>query len=176
MDFALIESVNAIANSEETRVCHFISTGEVPSVLEGRENILAQATKNGLAFLNAKKEPFFLMVEGAKIDSYGHHNNVPGIVSEGIDFDKAITEAIKFADVTGNTLVLVTADHETSGFSIPQGNVESKIIEGDFTTDDHTGTMVPIFAYGPKSQEFQGVYENHAVFRKILKVLNIEVN
>jgi len=114
------------------------------------------------------------MVEGAQIDSYGHRNNVAGIVTEGIDFDRAITEAVKFADATGNTLVIVTADHETSGFSIPQGNLENGMIEGDFTTDDHTAVMVPIFAYGPKSDEFQGVYDNYSVFGKILKVLNVE--
>jgi alkaline phosphatase len=56
---------------------------------------------------------------------------------------------------------------------MPQGNMEMGMIEGDFTTDDHTATMVPIFAYGPRSQEFQGVYENNEVFHKILKVLNI---
>ncbi len=175
MGFTIVDNTSAIAQSEEKRVGHFISKDEVPSILEGRGAILAEATKNGLAFLNAKNSPFFLMVEGAKIDSYGHLNNVSGIVSEGIDFDRAVTEAVKFADVTGNTLVIVTADHETSGFSIPQGNLENKMIEGDFTTHDHTGTMVPIFAYGPKSQEFQGVYENTEVFGKILKVLNIKI-
>jgi alkaline phosphatase len=114
------------------------------------------------------------MVEAAQIDSYGHKNEVAGIVTEGIDFDVAIAEAIKFADKTGNTLVVITADHETSGFTMPQGNMEKSMVEGDFTTDDHTATMVPIFAYGPHSQEFQGVYENNEVFHKILKVLNIK--
>ena len=175
MGFTLAESTSVIAESEEKRIAYFISKDEVPSILEGRGAVLAAATKSGLAFLNAKNKPFFLMVEGAKIDSYGHLNNVSGIVSEGIDFDRAITEAIKFADVAGNTLVIVTADHETSGFSIPQGNLKNRMIEGDFTTHDHTGTMVPIFAYGPQSQEFQGVYENTQVFEKILKVLNIKV-
>lgn len=172
--FAIEKSSNGIKTSTEERVAHFLSQADVPSILEGRGPALAEATKNGLAFLNAKKKPFFLMVEGAQIDSYGHYNNVPGIVSEGIDFDRAITEAVKFADATGNTLVIVTADHETSGFSIPQGNLETGMIEGDFTTDDHTAVMVPIFAYGPKSQEFQGVYDTNSVFHKILGVLNLE--
>jgi len=175
MAFTPLDSISAIAGSNEQRVAHFISKGEVPSILEGRGAVLAEATKNGLAFLSAKNAPFFLMVEGAKIDSYGHENSASGIVSEGIDFDRAITEAVKFADDNGNTLVIVTADHETSGFSIPQGDLENQMIEGDFTTDDHTGVMVPIFAYGPNSQEFQGVYENYKVFGKILKVLNIKV-
>ncbi len=176
MDFSILESTDAITQSKEKRIAHFISKNDVPSILEGRGAVLAEATKNGLAFLNAKNAPFFLMVEGAKIDSYGHENYVPGIVSEGIDFDRAITEALKFADFTGNTLVVVTADHETSGFSIPQGNLENGMIEGDFTTHDHTGTMVPLFAYGPHSQDFQGVYENTEVFEKIVKVLNLGMN
>ncbi|HEX9600859.1 MAG TPA: alkaline phosphatase, partial [Mariniflexile sp.] len=132
----------------------------------------ANATKHGLDYLKKKNNPFFLMVEAAQIDSFGHANNTAGIVAETIDFDKAITEALIFADENPGTLVIVTADHETSGFSIPQGNIETHKIEGDFNTHDHTGTMVPLFAYGPQSQEFQGVYENNEVFFRILKVLN----
>ncbi|WP_422082464.1 alkaline phosphatase [Ulvibacterium sp.] len=176
MGFSILENTDGMAQSEEKRIAHFISKDDVPSVLEGRGAVLAEATKNGLAFLKAKKAPFFLMVESAKIDSYGHENYVPGIVSEGIDFDRAITEALKFADSTGNTLVVVTADHETSGFSLPQGNLESQMVEGDFTTHDHTGIMVPLFAYGPHSQEFQGIYENTEVYDKIIKVLKIKAD
>lgn len=172
--FVIAERSDEIKTSREKRVAHFLSQEGVPSILEGRGAVLARTTRNSLTFLNNKNKPFFLMVEGAQIDSYGHHNNVPGIVSEGIDFDRAITEAVKFADTTGNTLVIVTADHETSGFSIPQGNLESGMIEGDFTTEDHTAVMVPIFAYGPRSDEFQGVYDNYSVFNKILKVLNVK--
>lgn len=171
LGFSILDNVNAIGLSKEDKVCYFVSKQDVPSVLQGRKNLLAEATKNGLQFLQAKEKPFFLMVEAAQIDSYGHHNSVSGIVSEGIDFDRAITEAIKFADANENTLVIITADHETSGFSIPQGNLKDKMIEGDFTTHDHTGTMVPIFAYGPKSNVFQGVYENNEVFNKMLEVL-----
>ncbi len=173
--FVIEEHSDQIETRKEERVAHFFSEGGVPSVLEGRGAVLAKATRNGITFLNNKNKPFFLMVEGAQIDSYGHHNNVPGIVSEGIDFDRAITEAVKFADASGNTLVIVTADHETSGFTIPQGNLKNRTIEGDFTTEDHTAVMVPIFAYGPQSQAFQGVYDNYTVFTKILQVLNVQV-
>lgn len=60
------------------------------------------------------------MIEGAQIDSNGHTNNVSGIVQEMLDFDQAIAEALKTADATENTLVIITADHETSGFGILQ--------------------------------------------------------
>lgn len=133
---------------------------------------LATTTKNTLHFLGKKNKPFFLMVEGAHIDSFGHKNDIEGVITESISFDQAITEALKFADEHQNTLVIVTADHETGGLTIPQGNLELNEIEADFTTHDHTGTMVPIFAYGPQSGMFQGVYENNRLFYKMLKVLN----
>lgn len=171
--FALLANMDKLGTSEADKIGLFLSKNGVPGVLEGRGRQLADATRNGLQFLNAKKRPFFLMVEGAKIDSYAHMNHVAGIVSEGIDFDTAITEAISFADRDGSTLVIITADHETGGFTIPQGNLEKGIIEGDFTTEDHTATMVPVFAYGPGSQEFQGVYGNDQIYHKILKVLGL---
>src|SRR5690606_28294540 len=169
--FTLLDNIDAIGNSTANKVGSFLSEQGVPSYLDGRGNQLAVATRNGLQFLESKDKPFFLMVEGAKIDSYAHANNVAGVVTEGIDFDTAITEAIAFADRTGNTLVVITADHETGGMTLPQGNLEDSIVEGDFTTDDHTASMVPIFAYGPRSQEFQGISENNEVYHKIIKVL-----
>ncbi|HUH47343.1 MAG TPA: alkaline phosphatase, partial [Arenibacter sp.] len=169
----LLNNIDAIGKNREKRVGMFLSENGVPSYLEGRGNQLADATRNGLQFLSSKNKPFFLMVEGAKIDSYSHANNMAGVVTEGIDFDTAITEAVAFADRTGNTLVVITADHETGGLTLPQGNLENRMVEGDFTTDDHTATMVPIFAYGPRSHEFQGVYENNKVFHKIVKALGL---
>ena len=84
-----------------------------------------------------------------KIDSYGHANDMQGIVKELLNFDAMVAEALKFADKDSETLVLVTADHETGGLSLLDADLDNAIIEGDFTTNDHTGTLIPIFAYGP---------------------------
>lgn len=173
-NFTIANTLNDINLVSNKRVGCFFSTTGVPSINKGRGNILSQATKIGLQFLTNLDAPFFLMVEGAQIDSFGHSNNISGIVTEAIDFDRAITEALKYADTHENTLVIITADHETSGLSIPQGNLSDNLIEGDFSTDDHTGTMVPIFAYGPKSYLFTGVYENNDVFHKIKEALQIK--
>ena len=136
---------------------------------------LSEAVKNVLVFLDQKRKPFFLMVEGAKIDSHGHANHIGGIIKESIAFDQAITEALQFADKNKNTLVIISADHETGGLTLPQGNLGKSEIEGDFTTDDHTGVMVPVFAYGPRSNYFQGIYDNNELFGKMLKALNIPI-
>ncbi|WP_343329339.1 alkaline phosphatase [Polaribacter staleyi] len=170
-DFKIISSIKDLKNTTDDKVGIFMSEHGMKSIIDGRGHMLAEATKTGLEFLSKKEKPFFLMIEAAKIDHAGHSNDTAGILAESIDFDKAITEALTFADNNQETLVIITADHETSGFSIPQGNVKKHQIEGYFASYDHTGIMVPIFAYGPKSDEFQGIYENNKVFSKILEVL-----
>ncbi|WP_405606265.1 alkaline phosphatase [Polaribacter sp. Asnod1-A03] len=169
--FKIVSSINDLKNTTNDKVGIFMSEHGMKSIIDGRGNILAEATKNGLEFLKKKEKPFFLMIEAAKIDHAGHSNDTAGILAESIDFDKAITEALIFADNNPETLVIITADHETSGFSIPQGDVKKHQIEGYFASYDHSAIMIPIFAYGAKSNEFQGVYENNEVFHKIMKVL-----
>ncbi|UJH92448.1 alkaline phosphatase [Antarcticibacterium sp. 1MA-6-2] len=109
-------------------------------------------------------------IEGSQIDWAGHDNNSQGIITEMIDFDQAIGAVLEFAKQDGNTLVIITADHETGGYSIVGGD-DGENIEGIFSTDYHTGTMVPVFAYGPGAENFTGIYENTAIFDKMLKLL-----
>ncbi|WP_010135475.1 alkaline phosphatase [Ochrovirga pacifica] len=169
--FTLLAKVDELPKTKADRVGVFLAEGGVPSILSDRGNVLAEVTQGALQFLNNKQQPFFLMIEAAQIDSFGHANNTEGIVLEGIDFDRAISKVIQFADNNPGTLVIITADHETSGFSVSSGNVDEHKIEGGFVTHDHTGSMVPIFSYGPRASTFSGVYENNQVFHKILEVL-----
>jgi alkaline phosphatase len=76
--------------------------------------------------------------------------------------------------VDRETLVIVTADHETGGLSLTGGDYTTGYISGQFSTDDHTAVPVPVFAYGPGAQLFSGVYENTAIFYKILQAVNIK--
>lgn len=168
--FSILSSLDEIGNSKRDKIGFLMKANELT---KNTKTELAQATVSALKFLKGKNDPFFLMVEGAKIDSYGHANEIGGLISEGIGFDQAISEVLKFADKNPSTLVIITADHETGGLTVPQGILGKNEIEADFTTHDHTGMMVPIFAYGPQSDQFQGVYENNEVFHKIGKVLKI---
>ena len=137
----------------------------------GRENFLSQAFLQASSYLGKGKTPFFLMVEAAKIDSGGHSNSPSTIVTELLDFDRVIGEVLSYADLHPGTLVLVTADHETGGVTLPQGNIAKREVELAFHSDDHTGILVPIFAYGARSGEFRGVYPNTEIFTRILKVV-----
>ena len=104
------------------------------------------------------------------------------IISETIDFDKTIKKVLEFAKKDENTLVLITADHETGGYSIIDGDIEENIIgdpiynniKTDFINDDHTATMVPIFSFGPNAQHFIGTYHNTELYNKILSGFNIK--
>ncbi len=83
----------------------------------------------------------------------------------------SIAEALQFADNNKETLIIITADHETGGLDIIGGDVETGELIADFASDDHTAAMVPVFAYGPQSGLFSGVYENTEIFHKILQAL-----
>lgn len=114
------------------------------------------------------------MIEGSQIDWGGHANDTKYIVDEMIDFDKAIGKVLEFAAKDGNTLVIVTADHETGGFSINKGSTETGMVEGKFTTGSHTGVMIPVFAFGPGSEAFSGFYENNEIFHKMMSAFKFK--
>jgi alkaline phosphatase len=169
--FTLVPDLQGLSEVKEPRVAHFASEGGMPSMESGRGNFLSQAFLQASSYLGKGKSPFFLMLEAAKIDSGGHSNAPSTIVTELLDFDRAISEAIRYADTHPGTLVLVTADHETGGVSIPQGDLERREVELAFHSDDHTGILVPLFAYGARSSAFAGVYDNTEIFHRLLKVI-----
>lgn len=136
-----------------------------------RGDQLARTTHAALQLLQQNKKGFFLVVEGSKIDDGGHANDLQYVTEEVIDFDKAIKTALDYAEKDGETLVIVTADHETGGLTISEGDLKTGKISGKFSTDDHTGVMVPVFAYGPGAEAFMGIYHNNTIFRKFMDAL-----
>ncbi len=140
----------------------------------GRGDFLPLATEKGLKVLNRKnKNGFFVMIEGSQIDWGGHENNSRYIISEMLDFDKAVGKALDFARQDGNTLVIVTADHETGGYAINGFDEEADTLKGAFTTGYHTATMVPVFAYGPGAEAFTGIIDNTDIFQKMMYALDL---
>ncbi|HPR30718.1 MAG TPA: alkaline phosphatase [Prolixibacteraceae bacterium] len=158
--YTVLTSIDAIEKTEAKKMAGFTSSGHNPGMLEGRGNILPRATQSAIRLLNRNKKGFFLMVEGSQIDWGSHENFTAYLTTEVLDFDQAIGEVLKFAARDGETLVVVTADHETGGFSVENGSYEKGDVYGDFTSDDHTGTLVPVYAFGPGSEYFRGFHDN----------------
>ncbi|MFD2288863.1 alkaline phosphatase [Pedobacter petrophilus] len=144
------------------------------SMLKGRGEMLKTSLLKSIDLLNQNKKGFFIMAEGAQIDYGGHANDLPYAVTELHDFDRLVGEALRFADLDGETLVIVTADHETGGLSLLDASYKKGTVRGNFSTDDHTNIMVPVFAYGPGSQNFMGVYPNTDLFKKMMALYSVK--
>ena len=136
-----------------------------------RGNVLEVATSTALEILDDDPDGFFLMIEGSQIDWAGHANDTPWIIEEMLDFDLAIGKVLEFAERNQETLVIVTADHETGGLTIEDGNYETGMVLGDYTTGGHTGIMVPVFSFGPGAEYLTGFIDNTDIAKQIRKHL-----
>jgi len=138
-----------------------------------RGEILVPATQTAIHLLSQGKKGFFLMVEGSEIDFLAHENKTPGVVLETLDFDRAIGAALKFAASNGETLIIVTADHETGGMTLNGGDYKTGKVIGKFTSGGHTGIAVPVYAFGPGAEQFTGFMENTDIAKKMMKLLKL---
>lgn len=226
-----------MAYSEE-KVLGLFSSSHMNSVTERTpaEPLLPEMTAKAIEILSKDDAPFFLMVEGSQIDWEGHDNDVFGIWKETVEFDEAVKVALDFAKENPDTLVVVTADHETGGLGLSTGGytmdlemvrnyqkttdwvvansqnmeeLKSNVKEyygfdlseeevayleaaGNkiealaeitsarasigWTTHDHTGAMVPVFAFGPGAERFVGIMDNTDLPRKIASLLGVELS
>ncbi len=151
----------------ESGLLAILTSDKHNEVYPNRGNMLPDATQKAITILQKNKKGFFLMVEGSMIDWGGHANNTGYIVQETLDFDRAIGKALKFAATNKETLVIVTADHETGGMTIEGGSMTEGKVDGNYTTGGHTAVMVPVFAYGAGADKFAGIYNNTEVFAKM---------
>ena len=149
-----------------------LDDASVVSMKNGRGDFLTKSLAKATSTFTKTKNPFFIMAEGAQIDYGGHQNNVEYVVREMLDFDKVVGQAMEFVDKNPETLLIVTADHETGGLSLIDGSIEKGYVHGSFSTNDHTAVPVPVFAYGPGAQNFTGVYQNTEIYTKIMEVLS----
>jgi len=149
-----------------------LTADEHNDVVPKRKMSLPLSTQTALNILDQNKKGFFIMIEGSQIDWGGHQNNTGYIVKEMLDFDQAIGKALEFAAKDGETLIIVTADHETGGFALIGGDMKTGMVKGAFSTGDHTGVMVPVFSYGPGAENFTGIIENTDIAKKIMELLN----
>jgi len=168
--YQVLFSMDSIQKVKNGKLAGLTAKEHNPSIISGRGDMLPLSTQTALNILSDNKKGFFLMVEASQIDWGGHANNSSYVEKEMIDFDKAIGKALDFARRDGHTLVIVTADHETGGMSITGGDIQQGTVMAKFSTTDHTGIMVPVFAYGPGAELFQGVQENTDLFTKMMKL------
>ncbi len=148
--------------SDSGKLAALLADEHLADVISGREYLMPEAMSIALDRLSRNKKGFFLMVEGSKIDMRSHSQDIMGCVAETLEFDETVKVALDFARKHKNTLVIVTADHETGGLSILQNTPckKGEELKVRYTTNGHTGVPVPVYSYGPGSDNFTGVLEN----------------
>lgn len=146
------------------------SSGHLPRASK-RDYNLGELVDKAIRVLNQNEKGFFLMVEGSQIDLAGHKNDYAEVLSETVDFDTAIRVALDFAEKDGNTLVVVTSDHETGGLTLTDGSLTEKKAVYKFSTDQHSATMVPVFSYGPAADKFIGIYDNTHIGKTLIELV-----
>jgi len=166
--YQVLYNMKDISKVRSGKLAGLVAKEHTISHLEGRSDMLPASTRTAMRILSDNPEGFFLMVEGSQIDWGGHGHNTYYIMTEVVDFDRAVNEAFEFADKNGETLVLVTSDHETGGMSLLGGNYEKGMVQAKYSTGGHTGIMVPIFAYGPGAELFTGIMDNTEIFDKMM--------
>ena len=139
-----------------------------------RGDFLPRAVKTALKTLDSAENGFFLMVEGSQIDFACHGNDSTWMMDEMLDFDYAIKVALDYAKEKGNTLVVVTADHETGGLTLPDPQGKYTNVVFDYSTGSHTCLPVLVYAYGPGAEQFTGWMQNTELKGKILNACGYE--
>jgi alkaline phosphatase len=160
---------------------------------------LPEMTQKAIDILSQDPDGFFLFVEEEAIDEMGHENNAELMIKSGQQLDKAVSLARDFAEDSGDTLLIVTADHECCGLVVegpddpeyPDENgaeLEDNISgeDGpfdvansdyrfvlDWTTTGHTGVDVPLTAYGPHAEDLVGNYENTHIHEVLVEAMGL---
>jgi len=117
---------------------------------------------------------FVLLVESDLTDDSGHDNDVDALVEAVRELDAAVSAVLAFATRHGDTLVLVTADHDTGGVGLTSYDTYGGPVRVGWSTLEHTSHWVPLFAFGPGAELFGGVLDNTDVAARMAAVLGLE--
>lgn len=119
---------------------------------------LEQMAEKAIDILDDTDEGFFLMIEGAHIDKHSHSNEDEKMTEALEEFDRTVELVLEYAKADGETLVVITADHETGGITRNSDGTYS------FTRGSHSDANVPVLVYGSdKIIERREVLNNYEI-------------
>lgn len=144
--------------------------GNMPYAAE-RGDFLAQQTAKALSLLESAPNGFFLMIEGSEIDTASHDAELRLAIEETLDFDRALGVVLRWMQSHPDTLLVVTADHQTGGIAIHGGDVKKGKVKAVFSSTSHAGLVVPVYAAGTGAVNFTGVMDNTQIPAKILQIV-----
>ena len=149
----------------ETYVSGQFGSDHLPYEYDGLGGLphLSEMTTVALDLLDNDDDGFFLMVEGAKLDHAAHASDIERNVLETIEFAESVQRAMDWASTRTDTLILVTADHETGGLDVLADNGPGVMPDVSWSTLGHTAANVPLYAWGLNARKALGVLDNTTI-------------
>ncbi len=135
---------------------------------------LSDTASYALGILNQNPSGFLLVLECEETDEGAHVNDLDRVIAGLVELDLATRRVLDFAREQGDTLVIVTADHDTGGVAIVEGDFDEPTATVAWISDNHTGSWVPLFAFGPGAGRFSGVMDNTDIGLRIADLLGLE--
>ena len=180
--YRVIDTLAAADTITSGKVVGLFASKHMPYAHKGRGDYLPRAVGKALEILSndaaERDEGFMLVVEGSMIEYVSHRNDSEGILAEMRDFDRAVRVAMEYVDAHPGTLLVVTADHETGGLTLPSGNADFTKSESGvlykYGSKSHTAVMVPVYLYGTGAERTNGVMENSDLANRLMEILELE--
>ncbi len=173
--YDLVYNLMDMTQSRSRKICGLLTPDNPPKAME-RGRMLTLGALKAIETLNGNDNGFVLMIEGSQIDWACHNNDSLYLMAEMADFEDMLNAVLDFAERDGQTLVIVTADHETGGLTLKNGSIEEGVNCPSWSTGGHTGVMVPVFSYGPGADLFSGVMQNTDFYGKLMMMMGVKRN
>lgn len=174
------EALQAIDPTQEDYLLGLFAGGEMKPPFNPP---LTQMTQTAIQVLSQDPDGFFLMVEAGQIDWAAHSNEARQTMQNTVSLDSAVAMAQIYALANPNTLIIVTADHETGGMRLNQDGAGSYRQDGpfsmpggeafwvDWSTTSHTADPIPVTAQGPYAEMLAGEYPLTQIFEAMSTML-----
>lgn len=160
------ETLFALDTANEPYVSGQFGLTHLPYEYDGLGDLprLPEMTVTALDLLDNDPDGFFLMVEGGRIDHAGHANDISRNIGETLAFAETVQKIVLWAADRQDTLILVTADHETGGLSVLVDNGSGNTPTVAWSTTGHTDTPVPVYGWGLNAELAQSVVDNTNIY------------
>ena len=126
---------------------------------------LFEMTSTALNILDNNPNGFLLVIENEHTDSAGHINDIQRSVYEVNAVAEAVQSTLDWANGRTDTLIIVTADHETGGLNVLQNNGQGNLPTVSWTNTNHSSRHVPVYAWGAGADRIHGVIDNTDIYR-----------
>ena len=134
---------------------------------------LAVSALRAIELLRENPAGFLLLVECEITDEFGHHNDIKEVMNGMRELNDAVASVLEATEGHGDTLVVVTADHDTGTLAIVDGDYEEGRATVRWATGDHSSQWLPLFAFGPGAERFTGVLDNTEVGQLMAEALGL---